>query len=228
VGGSGGIGLGIAQALLAQGAEVHLTGTKPSPDDYADLDPRFHYHQLDVTDDGAVEGLLPGLAALDVLVCSQGTVAYQRNEYDLATFRQVVDVNLTGVMSACVRFHEPLGAARGTVVVVGSIASFVSTPGQPAYSASKGGLRTLVMSLADAWARDGIRVNGLAPGFVATRMTTATTGNAKAYGASLAAIPMRRWGTPAEMGAAALFLASPMSAYVTGQMLLVDGGLTVR
>lgn len=169
-----------------------------------------------------------GWASPDVLVYSAGTVAYRRAEYDIATFRQVVEVNLIGAMSCCTAFHETLTrAADAAVLLVGSTSSFIATPGQPAYGASKGELVTLVKSLAKAWARDGIRVNGLAPGLVDTKLTTASRENPKAYAASLERIPLGRWGTPEEMRDAAAFLVSPLASYITGQMLLVDGGTTL-
>ncbi|MGU3498732.1 SDR family NAD(P)-dependent oxidoreductase [Mycobacterium sp. C31M] len=230
-GGSSGIGNGIARAFLGQGASVHVTGTRPNAGDYADEDGSdlggMAYHQLDVSDADAVAQFSPG-PAIDVLVNSVGTVAYHRAEYDPAVFARVVEVNLHGVMRCCVRFHDDLARAHGTVVNVGSTSSFISTPGQPAYGASKGALVTLTKSLADAWARDGIRVNGIAPGFVETKLTRPSRDRDDVYAATLAKIPLRRWGTPEEMGAAALFLASPQSSYITGQMLLVDGGTTLR
>lgn len=230
-GGSSGIGNGIARAFLSQGARVHVTGTRSSAADYADVDGSdlrgLTYHCLDVSSADAVAEFDPGVAVA-ILVNSVGTVEYGRAEYDPATFARVVDVNLNGVMRCCVRFHDDLAEAGGTVVNVGSTSSFISTPGQPAYSASKGALLTLTKSLADAWARDGIRVNGIAPGFVATRLTATSRERDDVYAASLAKIPLRRWGAPEEMGAAAIFLASPLSSYITGQMLLVDGGATLR
>ena len=230
-GGSSGIGNGIARAFLAQGAHVHVTGRRASAADYADVDGAdldgLTYHRLDVTDPGAVEAFTPS-SGVDVLVNSVGTVAYGRGEYDPVTFARVLDTNLTGVMRCCVRFHDALADSGGSIVMVGSSSSFVATPGQPAYSASKGGLLTLTRSLADAWATDGIRVNGIAPGFVATRLTAVSRGREDVYDATLRGIPLGRWGTPQEMGDVALFLASPLAAYVTGQMLLVDGGLTLR
>lgn len=230
-GGSSGIGNGIARAFLAQGASVHVTGTRRDAGEYTGLDGSdrdgMTYHRLDVSDPDAVAGFSPGVP-IEILVNSVGTVAYNRAEYEPATFARVVEVNLHGVMRCCVRFHDDLAAAGGTIVNVGSTSSFVSTPGQPAYSASKGALVTLTKTLADAWARDGIRVNGIAPGLVETRLTRPSRERDDVYAASLAAIPLRRWGTPEEMGATALFLASSQSSYVTGQMLLVDGGSTLR
>lgn len=230
-GGSSGIGNGIARAFLAQGATVHVTGTRSDAADYFDVEGAhldgLTYHCLDVTDPDAVAGFSPG-SPVEILVNSVGTVAYNRGEYDPVTFARVVDVNLNGVMRCCARFHDDLADTRGTVVNVGSTSSFISTPGQPAYSASKGALVTLTKSLADAWARDGIRVNGIAPGFVETRLTRPSRDRDDVYAATLAKIPLRRWGRPEEMGAAALFLASYQSSYITGQMLLVDGGTTLR
>ncbi|GAA0612138.1 SDR family oxidoreductase [Sporichthya brevicatena] len=227
VGGTSGIGLGIARRLEAAGSEVHITGTR-NVEDYGDGVTGLTCHRLDVVDDAAVAELAGQLEVLDILVYSAGTVAYRRAEYDIATFRQVVEVNLIGAMSCCTAFHRTLArAADAAVLLVGSTSSFIATPGQPAYGASKGALVTLVKSLAKAWAHDGIRVNGLAPGLVDTKLTTASRDNARAYAASLERIPLGRWGTPEEMGEAATFLVSPLASYITGQMLLVDGGTTL-
>ncbi|WP_261574275.1 SDR family NAD(P)-dependent oxidoreductase [Frankia gtarii] len=229
IGGSSGIGLGIARRFAGLGATVTVTGTGVSPEDYKhaeDLVP-FRYRRLDVTDDEAVASFAGEIDALDVLVCSQGTVAYSRREYQMETFRHVIEVNLGGTMACCTALHRALAARRGSVVAVGSTSSFVATPGQPAYGASKGGLRMLVSSLARAWARDGMRVNGIAPGFVETKLTTVTRERPLAYEETLERIPLARWGRPDEMGDAAVFLASSMASYITGQMLLVDGGLTL-
>lgn len=237
-GGSSGIGNGIAQMFRDHGATVHVTGTRENADAYAapsgqadgtdgsDLQ-GMTFHSLDLADDGAVAAFeLPG-SRLDVLVNSVGTVAYKRKEFELETFRRILDVNLTGIMHCCVKFHDLLATCGGCVVNLGSLASFNATRGNPAYSASKGGLRTLTMSLAEAWAGDGIRVNGVAPGFVATKITRISRDNPDIYQASLRAIPMRRWGEPREMGGVALFLASPLASYVTGQMIIVDGGMSL-
>lgn len=227
-GGSSGIGNGIARAFRAQGAEVHVTGTRGAASDYADGDgdlDGLRYHQLEVSDFAAVETFDPGFERLDILVNAVGTVLYKRGEFEMPGFRQVIDVNLNGPMATCARFHPLLAASGGSVILIGSGASFAAAKGNPAYSASKGGLVTLTKTLAEAWARDGIRVNGIAPGFVDTKITKVTRDNEKRYQGTLAAIPLGRWGTPEDMGHVALFLASPMAGYVTGQMLLVDGGM---
>lgn len=230
-GGSSGIGLGIAHKLRDAGATVHITGTRATAADYDEqaLD-GLTFHSLDVADSAAVDAFAAGFQALDILVSSVGIVAYGGTEYQIETFRKVMDVNLNGVMHLCTSFRDLLQGndeREGTIVLVGSTSSFIATPGQPAYSASKGALLTLTKSLAQAWARKGIRVNGIAPGFVKTKLTQRSWQDENVYKESSARIPLKRWGEPEEMGNATLFLASPMASYVTGQMLLVDGGITL-
>ncbi|MGH0037988.1 MAG: SDR family NAD(P)-dependent oxidoreductase [Myxococcota bacterium] len=231
-GGSSGIGLGIARRFEAAGATVHVTGTRARASDYgkeSELE-GLAYHCLDVADDGAVRSFADAFGALDVLVSSVGTVAYGGREFDIDTFRQVLDVNLNGVMHLCTSLRDRLRRQEGepsSIVLVGSTSSFIATPGQPAYGASKGVLLTLTRCLAQAWAKHGIRVNGVAPGFVATRLTRRSREDEGVYAQTLQRIPLGRWGEPEEMGDVALFLASSMASYVTGQMLLADGGITL-
>ena len=108
-----------------------------------------------------------------------------------------------------------------------SVAGFSATRGNPAYSASKHGAVGLTKTLGEAWASDGIRVNGIAPGLVDTKLTKVTTEHPKRLEGSLRAIPMGRMGEPSDMAGAALFLASPLAAYICGQTLIVDGGLSL-
>jgi len=233
-GGSSGIGLGIARRFEAAGATVHVTGTRAAASDYDNeeggtLD-GLGFHSLDVADDGAVRSFTEGFGDLDVLVSSVGTVAYGGREYDIDTFRKVLDVNLNGVMHLCAAFRDRLRRDAGessSIVLVGSTSSYIATPGQPAYGASKGAMVTLTRSLAQAWAKHRIRVNGVAPGFVDTKLTRRSRQDEAVYSATLERIPLGRWGDPHEMGDVALFLASPMASYVTGQMLLADGGITL-
>lgn len=229
VGGSSGIGNGIAQAFRGQGAAVHVCGTRAGAADYADTPGSdltgLGYTQLDVSDMAAIERWTPGFDRLDVLVLSQGMVLYNRREYTSAGFAQVIDVNLNSLMACSMKFQPLLKAAGGALIIISSTAAFHATRGNPAYNASKAGAVGLVRTLGDAWARDGIRVNGIAPGFVATKMTEVTTGNPERLAGALKSIPMGRLGTPADMAGVALFLASPLSAYVVGQSIPVDGGL---
>ena len=229
-GGSSGIGLGIAQRFLAAGAVVHVTGTRAAASDYEHSDElaALTYHNLDVRDEAAAAGLIATMPDLDVLVCCAGSVAYGGREYDMPTFKEIIDINLNGVMNLCTAAHERLKESeKAAVVIIGSTSSYIATPGQPAYSSSKGALVTLTKSLAEAWARDDIRVNGIAPGFVATKLTQRSFDDKKIYESTIRRIPMKRWGEANEIGDAVLFFASPMASYVTGQMLLVDGGITL-
>jgi 3-oxoacyl-[acyl-carrier protein] reductase len=229
VGGSSGIGNGIAQAFRHAGANVHVWGTRSSGGEYhrdagCDLT-GLHYAQVDVSDFDAVEHWQPPFASLDVLVLSQGTVIYRKGEFDMTGFQKVMDVNLNSLMACALKFHAALKASRGALITVSSTAAFHATRGNPAYNASKTGAVGLTRTLAQAWAGDGIRVNGIAPGLVDTKLTKVTTENPARLKASLDTIPMGRLGTPEDMAGVALFLASPLAAYVLGQTIPVDGGL---
>lgn len=229
IGGSSGIGNGIAQAFRAHGAKVQVSGTRARAEEYgaeegSDLS-GLDYAPLDVTDRGAVEAFQPSLARLDVLVLSQGTVLYRRREFTPEGFRRVVEVNLNSLMDCAARFYEPLKAAQGALIIVSSTAAFHATRGNPAYNASKTGAFGLTRTLAQAWAGEGIRVNGIAPGLVDTKLTQVTMAHPERRRAALAEIPLGRFGTPADMAGVALFLASPLASYVVGQTLAVDGGL---
>lgn len=227
VGGSSGIGNGIARAFLAQGAEVHVWGTRPAAGDYrdqegSDLD-GLHYDQVDVSDFDAVVRA-PGPDSLDVLVLCQGTVAYDRKEFETETFRNVIDVNLNSVMACAERFRDALETAQGSLITISSVGAFRATRGNPAYAASKAGMVHLTRTLAQAWARKGIRVNGVAPGLVDTKITKVTMDNPKRLEERLKGIPAGRLGTPEDMAGACLFLASPLASYICGQTIVVDGG----
>ena len=230
VGGSSGIGNGMAQAFRSRGAEVHVWGTRASADDYADEDGSdltgLTYTQVAVDDRAQIEAA-PGFDSLDVLICCQGAVQYRRAEFEAEGWDQVLTVNLTSIMDCARKFRAALAEAKGTLIAVSSTAGFHATIGNPAYGASKAGAVALVRNLAAAYAAEGIRVNGIAPGFVATKMTKVTTDNPKRLEGALAKIPLGRMGEPSEMAGAALFLASPLSSYVLGQTLIVDGGLTL-
>jgi 3-oxoacyl-[acyl-carrier protein] reductase len=231
VGGSSGIGNGIAQAFRSHGAEVHVWGTRARAEDYAGEDGSdlegLNYTGVDVADSAAVQAAATAPERLDVLVLSQGTVIYRRGEFEMGGFGRVLDVNLSSLMACALAFEDRLRAAKGSLITVSSTAAYHATKGNPAYAASKAGAVGLTRTLAAAWAPD-IRVNGIAPGLVDTKLTRVTTQNPQRLAGSLAGIPLGRLGTPTDMAGAALFLASPMAAYVVGQTLPVDGGLLVR
>lgn len=229
VGGSSGIGNGISQAFRAKGATVHVWGTRPKASDYSAAEGSdltgLHYDHMNVADFDAIEAYKAPFDRLDVLVLCQGTVIYQRGEFRMDGFQKVMDVNLNSLMACAIKFHDLLAASKGSLITVSSTAAFHSTRGNPAYNASKTGAVGLTRTLAEAWAKDGIRVNGIAPGLVDTKLTKVTTESPERLAASIQGIPMRRLGTPDDMAGVALFLASPLAAYVLGQTIPVDGGL---
>jgi len=225
-GGSTGIGNGIARTFRDRGAKLIVTASRPRAAYDSDME-GMEYHQVDIADDAAMRDFASKVPELHVLVNSVGAVFYKRQEYQIETFRKVIDVNLNGVMHACTLFYERLVASKGNIVNIASTASFRPSRGNPGYSASKGGIALLTKSLAEAWGPSGVRVNGLAPGFVESKMTRVSRDNPQIYEGSVAATPLRRWGTPEEMGQVALFLASDMASYMTGHTVIVDGGLSL-
>lgn len=230
VGGSSGIGNGIARAFRERGARVAVWGTREAGDyraqDGSDLSGLI-FAKVDASDNGAVAAAASPFDGLDVLVLAQGTVLYRRGEFDMEGFRKVVQVNLDSMMACAMRFLEDLKASGGTVITISSTSAYHATRGNPAYNASKAGVVALTRTLGQAWATDGVRVNGVAPGLVDTKLTKVTTDNPDRLAGALRGIPMHRLGTPADMAGAALFLASPLASYITGQTIIVDGGLTL-
>lgn len=228
VGGSSGIGNGIAQLFRSHGAEVQVWGTRASAADYADEKGSdlsgLDYEQVDVSDPAAIEGAAFFPDGLDLLVLAQGTVVYRRKEFEIETFRHVMNVNLNSVMHCCTRFYPAVRERNGTIIIISSIGAYKSVIGNPAYAASKAAAVALTRTLGDAWGREGVRVNGIAPGMIATKMTAVTTEHPERLQAALTSISLGRLGLPRDVANAALYLASPLASYVTGQTLIVDGG----
>ena len=221
-GGSDGIGLGIARAFEAAGASVAISGTRTA-DAYDNDFSGLGFAQLNVADAGSVEALTAQIDRLDVLVNSVGTVLYESREFERDGFEHVIAVNLTGIMHVCTALSEKLAETRGSIVNLDSLTAHQAARNNPAYSASKAGLLHLTRALAIRWGRKGIRVNGIGPGVVPTKITDWATGDTADM--IEARMPLGRLGTPDDMAAVALFLASPLAAYVTGQSIAVDGGL---
>ena len=159
VGGSSGIGNGIAQAFRAKGARVAVCGTRAnaadySPDEGSHLE-GLDYSQLDVSDAQAIAQFEPSFETLDVLVLAQGAVIYRRGEFEMDGFRKVVEVNLMSLMACATKFHAMLSASKGSLIIVSSTAAYHSTMGNPAYNASKTGAVGLTRTLGEAWAEKG-------------------------------------------------------------------------
>ena len=231
IGGSSGIGNGIAQSFRGCGAEVFVWGTRMSASDYSAAEGSdltgLNYACVDIADAANVESYVAPFATLDVLVQSQGTVMYARREFEMRAFQRVMDINLNSVMACALKFRPLLAKSAGSIVNLSSVAAYRSTVGNPAYSASKTGVMALTRTLAQAWARESIRVNAIAPGLVETKLTKVTTDHPERLNAALKSIPLARLGTLDDMSNAVLFLASSLAAYVTGQTLVIDGGATL-
>jgi len=233
-----GIGQGIALALLAAGAEVVAAGRSPmdetaklAGDDRA----RLHEVQADLGDTANAAAMLEGVwkerGPIDVLVNNAGIIrradAIDMTERD---WDDVLDLNLKSVFLLCQALGR-LAIAAGRPAKIINIASMLSFQGGirvASYTASKSGVAGLTRLLACEWAAKGINVNAIAPGYVSTNNTEALRNDAERSSDILKRIPAGRWATPADMGGAAVFLASAASDYVNGIVLPVDGGWLAR
>jgi 3-oxoacyl-[acyl-carrier protein] reductase len=232
-GASGGIGGAIARALHAQGAAVMLAGTRRDALDRlaGELGSRAHVQTADLGDPAAAEALVKAaeeaMGRLDILVNNAGLtrdgLALRMKDED---WQQVLDVNLTAAFRLSrAALRGMMRRRAGRVVNITSTVGVTGNPGQANYAASKAGMIGMSKSLAAELASRGVTVNCLAPGFVATAMTDKLTDAQKE--ASAKAIPLGRFGTPEEIAAAVVYLASEEAAYVTGQTLHVNGGIAM-
>ena len=228
-GGTSGIGAGIAHAFLRSGAQVTLTGATDPEVQRARSDPLLAAAQvqvLDVRQSDAVQACVAQFQQLDVLVNCAGVIR-RGQEHDPEVFAQVIDINLQGTMRLCTAARSLLAQSKGCIVNTASMLSFFGGGLVPAYSASKGAVAQLTKSLAIAYAADGIRVNAIAPGWIATPLTQALQDDTDRSAVILGRTPMARWGTPADVAGPVLFLASPAAAFITGVILPVDGGYLI-
>jgi len=229
-----GIGAAIARTLAEAGADVACHGNRHAPRDTAaeiakagrraivlagDLSQR-------ATPDELVAATIDQLGALDILVNNAGiirrTPAVDFSDEDWAA---VVDVNLTATFRLCrAAGRHMLAGGRGKIVNVASLLAFQGGITVPAYAASKGGVAQLTKALANEWAARGVNVNAIAPGYIRTDNTAALAADPVRNRQILERIPAGRWGEPADIGGAAVFLASRASDYVNGHVLVVDGG----
>ncbi len=177
-----------------------------------------------------VARVLDVLGHIDILVNNAGiNIRGPIEELTEADWDAVVDTNLKGPW-LCSRTVAPVMKQRkwGRVINVSSMLGEISLPGRTPYASSKGGLTMLTKTLALEWARDGINVNALCPGPFATEINTPLLNDPAARAQMEANVPLARWGDPAELGPAALFLASEASSFMTGATLFIDGGYTAR
>ena len=184
------------------------------------------FQELDVRDGNAVQACIDEIDSLDVLVNCAGVI--RRNaEHEPEVFADVIDINLNGSMRVCTAAREKLKQRKGCIINTASMLSFFGGGLVPGYSASKGGIAQLTKSLAIAYAPDGIRVNAVAPGWIATQLTQALQEDSQRSEAILSRTPLGRWGEPADVAGPVLFLASDAARFVTGVVLPVDGGYLI-
>ncbi|SPD67499.1 2-dehydro-3-deoxy-D-gluconate 5-dehydrogenase (plasmid) [Cupriavidus taiwanensis] len=221
-GGTTGIGAAIAARLASLGASVTAAGL-PAPAGTPEPPAGVRTVTLDVGSDESVKAVVGSFDRLDIVVNCAGVIRRQA-ELDPEVFAQVVDINLTGTMRVCAAARGRLGATQGCIINTASMLSFFGGGLVPGYSASKGGVAQLTKSLAIAYAADGIRVNAIAPGWIATPLTQALQDDDGRSAAILERTPLKRWGTPAEVADVAVFLATPAAAFMTRAVVPVDGG----
>ncbi|TAM45962.1 MAG: SDR family oxidoreductase [Gammaproteobacteria bacterium] len=229
-GASRGIGAAIATGLAGAGATVVGCGRSASASEKAG----FAYRPCDVTDSTGFRMLCDGLiqehGRIDVYVHAAGiTLPDADSSAREENFDRTIEVNLSAAYRSSLAVAETMRhQKRGSIIHVTSIGSVLGFPGNPAYVASKGGLRMLTKALALDLGPKGIRVNSLAPGYVRTAMTEKSFQDPERNRERAARTMLGRWGEPGDLVGAAIFLASDASAYVTGQDLFVDGGWTAK
>jgi 2-dehydro-3-deoxy-D-gluconate 5-dehydrogenase len=233
-GGGGGIGAGIAAALAGAGARVAVIGRSSAADEVAAGVGGIAV-RADLSDrDDLARGYREAVAALggiDVLVTSHGTLhAGPALELELAAWDDTIEVNLTSVFALCrLAAAEMLPRGAGKIITIASMLSFQGGLRAASYAASKGGVAQLTKALANEWAPHGVNVNAIAPGYVKTALNAHIWRDDPGRAASvLDRLPAGRWGEPADLGGAAVFLASAASDYVHGIVLPVDGGWLAR
>lgn len=234
-----GIGLGIAHALGEAGAQLIISSKAPRPEVVEELRSRGYavsYLPADLADPAAAGQLVRDATALtgrlDILVNNAGVAQHGDTEtFPEDHYRRLMEINLHSVFHACQAALTPMRKQKsGVILNISSISGLVSMYPQPqaAYNASKAAVHLLTKSLASDYALEGIRVNAIAPGYIATDMTAGGFADPEWGPVWTDMTPQRRAGTPEDIGAAAIYLCSPASGYVTGAVLVIDGGYTTR
>lgn len=220
---SGAIGRCVADAFVQCGAYVHAWAHREiaNKESYAD------FHVVELTDINMVEKAFSDLSQVDCLVnCAGYTKPFEAVKFPQSEWEKSLAVNLTApfVLSKMAAQNMIVHQIKGSIINITSIGSLMGFPKNPAYAASKGGLRQMTKAFACDFAPYGIRVNSVAPGYVRTKMTAGSWADEAMRGERTARTMMGRWAEPEDIAGPVLFLASEMAAYITGQDLVVDGG----
>ncbi|OAL56463.1 NAD(P)-binding protein [Pyrenochaeta sp. DS3sAY3a] len=240
-GGTRGIGQSMTLALAEAGADIILvqrdTSNTATKDAVEALGRKATIYTADLSDKASVASLTPRILAdshrIHILVnCGGIQRRHPAHQFPSDDWETVLQVNLTSVFTLCrdVGAHMLASPAdlplqrRGAIINIASLLTFQGGITVPAYSASKGGVGQLTKALSNEWAGKGVSVNAIAPGYIATEMNTALIQDEKRAESILGRIPAGRWGRPEDFKGAVLYLASAASAYVSGELLTVDGG----
>lgn len=239
-GGNGGIGLAIAEGLAEAGADVAIVGRNPEKNTRAverltALGVRARAIVADVSRAEACEAMVRETVAafggLDILVCNAGTnIRKQPQEYTPEEWRAILETNLSSAWFSCLAAYPELKKrGGGKIVTIGSMMSIFGASFSAPYAVSKGGIVQMSRALATAWAKDGIQVNAILPGWIDTDLTRRARRDVPGLEQKVVErTPAGRWGVPEDLCGTAVFLASAASDFVTGTAIPVDGGYSVQ
>ena len=228
-GGCGDIGFATGKLFQEKEFEVVLTGINENEINSRPKIDNITYEILDVTSDKSVEDLVSKHNDFSVLVNAAGIVLRDK-EFEVKYFTHVVDTHLNGTFRMCSKSVEILSKNKGSIVNFSSMLAFFGGTLSPAYSSAKGGITQLTKSLAIRYAKKNVRVNAVAPGWIATKMTEAlrSTAYPEREKEILARTPMGRWGRPEDIAGPIYFLSSEeLSGFVNGAIVPIDGGYLV-
>lgn len=243
-GGNRGIGLGMARAMARSGADIVIWGTNDGFNDAAKgelaaLGVRVKAQKVDVSHEGAVVAAMSeaveAMGRVDTVIANAGIGAGARSfsEMTAETWRRVLAVNLDGVFFTCREACKHMversksGDPGGSIMVTASLAAIEGAARNEAYAATKGGVISMMKSIAVEHARYGVRANSILPGWIATDMTAGAQGNPAFAEKVIPRVPARRWGEPDDFGGIAVYLASDASKYHTGDSFVIDGGYSI-